>query len=197
MRHTMPRANVHSWAFTITKTHPFTTHKTHRIMAQITLQGNPINTAGELPAVGVEAPDFNAVNTDLSAFRLSDLRGSKVVLNIFPSVDTGVCAASVRRFNTELSNLEGVQVVCVSKDLPFAQARFCGAEGLDKVKTVSLFRNGCFERGYGLGIADGALRGLLARAVVVIDEAGKIIYTELVPEITQDPNFDAALAALK
>lgn len=166
-------------------------------MAQITLQGNPINTAGELPAVGTEAPDFNAVNVDLSAFKLSELRGSKVVLNIFPSVDTGVCAASVRRFNQEAGNLEGVQVVCVSKDLPFAQARFCGAEGLDKVKTVSLFRNGCFERGYGLGIADGALRGLVARAVVIVDEAGKIIYTELVPEITQEPNFEAARAVLK
>ena len=120
-----------------------------------------------------------------------------MVINIFPSIDTGVCAASVRRFNQEASSLDNTVVLCLSKDLPFAQARFCGAEGLDKVITVSAFRCDCFEKGYGLLMTDGPLKGLLARAVVVVDENGKIIYEELVPEITQEPNYEAVIAALK
>lgn len=167
-------------------------------MATVTLKKDIVITLnGVLPAVGSLAPDFTAVKADLSEVKLSDLRGKRVVLNIFPSIDTGVCAASVRRFNQELSGLENTEVLCLSKDLPFAQARFCGAEGLDKVVAASAFRDECLERDYGVLQTDGPLRGLLARAVVVVDEAGKVIYTELVPEIAQDPNFEAALAALK
>lgn len=174
-------------------------------MATVTLKNQiTINLNGELPKVGSMAPDFSAVKTDLSVLKLSELKGKRVVLNIFPSVDTGVCAASVRRFNQELSHLENTVVLCISKDLPFALGRFCGAEGLDAVVPVSTFRcdcrpegGNCFDEGYGVLQMDGPLRGLLARAVVVLDEEGKVIYTELVPEITQDPNFDAALAALK
>jgi thiol peroxidase len=166
-------------------------------MASITLQGNPVNTVGELPAVGSVAPAFSAVKTDLSACALSDLAGKKVVLNIFPSIDTGVCAASTRHFNKEAGELENTVVVCVSADLPFALGRFCGAEGLEDVVPVSVFRNPEFGSSYGATIADGALAGLLSRAVVVIDEAGKVVYTEQVPEIAQEPKYDAALAALK
>lgn len=174
-------------------------------MATVTLKNAiTINLLGNLPAVGSVAPDFTAVKADLSEVRLSELKGKRVVLNIFPSVDTGVCAASVRRFNAELSSLDNTVVLCVSKDLPFAMGRFCGAEGLDAVVPASVFRcscrpdgKNCFDEGYGVLMADGPLAGLLARSVVVIDEAGKVIYTELVPEITQDPNFEAALAVLK
>ncbi len=166
-------------------------------MAKTALQGSPVNTNGELPAVGSTAPNFTGVKADLSEVSLSDLKGSKVVLNIFPSIDTSVCANSVRRFNKEASELAGVKVLCISKDLPFALGRFCGAEGLENVITLSQFRCDCFEKGYGTLITDGPLRGLLARAVVIVDEEGKVAYTELVPEITQDPDFDAALAALK
>lgn len=165
-------------------------------MAAITLKGNPINTAGELPAVGSAAPAFTALKTDLSECSLSELSGKKVVLNIFPSIDTGVCAMSTTRFNKEAGSLDNAVVLCVSVDLPFALGRFCGAEGLEDVVAVSTFRNPEFGSDYGVTIVDGPLAGLLSRAVVVIDESGNVAYTEQVPEITQEPNYEAALAAL-
>jgi thiol peroxidase len=165
-------------------------------MASITLKGTPVQTTGELPAAGSVAPAFTAVKTDLSECSLAELSGKKVILNIFPSIDTGVCAASTHRFNQEASALENTVVVCVSADLPFALGRFCGAEGLENVVPVSIFRNPEFGSAYGATIADGPLAGLLSRAVVVIDEAGKVVYTEQVPEITDEPNYEAALAAL-
>ena len=167
-------------------------------MATVTFKNQlTVTLNGQLPAVGSIAPNFAATKADLSDVHLEDWRGQRVVLNIFPSVDTGVCAASVRRFNAEASKLDNTVVLCISKDLPFAQARFCGAEGLDKVVPVSAFRHNCLAEHYGVQQQDGPLAGLFARAVVVIDEAGKILYTELVPEITEEPNYEAALAALK
>lgn len=166
-------------------------------MAKITLQGNPINTLGNLPEKGTQAPDFALVKQDLSIAKLSDFKGQKVVLNIFPSLDTATCAASVRHFNAAASGLENTVVLCISRDLPFAQARFCGAEGLDKVITLSDFRNGSFGKDYQLEIVDGPLAGLESRVVIVADEEGKIIYTQQVPEIVDEPDYDAALAALK
>lgn len=165
-------------------------------MASITLKGNPVSTVGELPAVGSAAPALSGVKTDLSECSLSELAGKKVVINIFPSIDTGVCAASTRRFNEAAGSLDNTVVLCVSVDLPFALGRFCGAEGLENVVPVSVFRNPDFGNGYGVTIADGPLAGLMSRAVVVVDEAGKVVYTEQVPEITQEPNYEAALAAL-
>ncbi len=165
-------------------------------MAQITLQGNAINTSGNLPQNGSQAKDFALVAADLSVKSLNDFKGSKLVLNIFPSLDTGTCAASVRRFNKEASELENTKVLCVSKDLPFAQARFCGAEGLDNVITLSDFRSD-FSKDYGLEIVDGPLAGLASRAVVVLDEAGKVVYTQQVPEIVDEPNYEEALSVLK
>ncbi|MCF7847816.1 MAG: thiol peroxidase [Kiritimatiellales bacterium] len=166
-------------------------------MATIALKGNPVSTIGELPSTGSAAPAFSAVKTDLSECALSDLAGKQVILNIFPSIDTGVCAASTHRFNKEADELENTVVVCVSADLPFALGRFCGAEGLEDVVPVSIFRNPDFGKDYGVTITDGPLAGLLSRAVVVIDGSGNVVYTEQVPEITQEPNYDAALAALK
>ena len=165
-------------------------------MAQIQFKGVPVNTCGSLPKSGEAAPDFCLTGTDLSEVTLSSLKGSKVVLNIFPSIDTDVCASSVRRFNVEAGKLEGVKVLCVSLDLPFAQGRFCGAEGLNAVITVSAFRAEDFGRNYGVLLMDGPLQGLLARAVVVIDGEGSVVYSEQVPEITQEPDYDSALAAL-
>jgi len=165
-------------------------------MAQITLQGNAINTIGNLPEVGTKAPDFTLVKNDLSMGSLSDYTGTKVVLNIFPSLDTGTCAASVRRFNQEASKLDNIKVLCISKDLPFAQARFCGAEGLEDVHNLSDFRTGEFGKDYGVEIIDGPLAGLESRAVVVIDEEGIITYTQQVSEIVDEPDYDSALAAL-
>jgi thiol peroxidase len=165
-------------------------------MARITLGGNPINTIGELPAVGTKAPDFTLVKEDLSTITLNDLKGKKVILNIFPSIDTGVCATSVRTFNQKASSVTNTTVLCVSKDLPFAQKRFCGAEGLDQVVNASDFRNGDFGKDYGLTIVDGALEGLHSRVVIVLDENGIVKYTEQVPEIAQEPNYEACLAAL-
>jgi thiol peroxidase len=165
-------------------------------MAQITLKGNPINTIGELPAVGSKAPAFTLVKDDLSIKTLADYKGQKVVLNIFPSLDTGTCAASVRRFNAEASKLDNTVVLCISKDLPFAQARFCGAEGLKDVHNLSDFRGGQFGKDYGVEIVDGPLAGLESRAVVVLDEEGTVIYTQQVGEIVDEPDYDAALAAL-
>ena len=162
-------------------------------MAQITLRGNPINTAGELPAVGSSAPAFKLTGGDLGTVSNDQFRGKPVLLNIFPSIDTPVCATSVRNFN-ERAAASGVSVVCVSKDLPFAQGRFCGAEGIENVTTASAFRDS-FGEDYGVTLTDGPMAGLLARAVVVIGADGNVAYTELVPEIAQEPNYDAALAA--
>lgn len=164
-------------------------------MAQITIKGNPINTAGELPAVGTSAPAFTLVGTDLGAVSSDQFSGKAVLLNIFPSVDTPVCATSVRTFN-ERAAATGTAVLNVSKDLPFAQSRFCGAEGLENVVTASAFRDS-FGEDYGVTLVDGPFKGLLGRAVVVIGADGNVVYTELVPEIAQEPNYDAALAALK
>ena len=166
-------------------------------MSTITFQGTNVNTNGQLPATGSAAPDFRLVKTDLSELALSELKGKRVVLNIFPSADTDVCAMSVRKFNKDAASLENTVVLAISKDLPFAQARFCTTEGIKNVITLSAFRDTTFENAYGVLMIDGPLQGLLSRAVVVIDESGKVIYTEQVPEITQEPNYDAALAALK
>ena len=163
----------------------------------VTLQGNPFKLTGAQPAVGTQAPDFKAAKADLSDVKLSDYKGKRVILNIFPSIDTGVCAQSVRQFNKLASELDNSVVLCLSKDLPFASSRFCAAEGLNNVETLSLFRDDDMVKAYGLEIAEGPMRGLMARAVYVLDEAGKILYFELVPEITQEPNYDAALATLK
>ncbi|HAC20618.1 MAG TPA: thiol peroxidase [Porphyromonadaceae bacterium] len=166
-------------------------------MAKITLKGNEINTTGNMPNVGTEAPDVKLVKADLSELALSDLRGKRVVMNIFPSLDTDVCATSVRKFNEAVSKMPNTVVLAISKDLPFAQARFCTVEGIKNVIPLSGFRCNCLEEKYGLGIADGPLRGLYARAVVVLDENGKILYEELVPEIVQEPNYEAVIATLK
>ncbi len=163
-------------------------------MAQITLSGNPINTVGELPAVGASAPAFTLTGTDLGAVSIDEYRGKALLLNIFPSVDTPVCASSVRTFN-ERAAASGIAVLCVSNDLPFAQSRFCGAEGIENVTTASGFRDD-FGQTYGITIADGPFAGLLGRAVVVIGADGNVTYSELVPEIAQEPDYDAALAAL-
>lgn len=165
-------------------------------MATITLGGNPINTIGELPKVGESAKNFTLVAADLSEKSLSDFEGKKVIINIFPSIDTGVCAASARKFNEEASCLENTVVINVSKDLPFALTRFCAAEGLENVINLSDFR-GSFSKDYGVEIVDGPLAGLTSRAVVILDEAGKVIYSEQVPEIKQEPNYAEALACLK
>ena len=162
-------------------------------MAQITLRGNPINTVGDLPAVGSPAPAFSLTGTDLGAVSSDQFSGKTVLLNIFPSVDTPVCATSVRKFN-EQASAKGVTVVCVSKDLPFALSRFCGAEGIENVTSASAFRDS-FGEDYGLTIVDGPMAGLLGRAVVVIGADGKVVHAELVPEIAQEPDYDAALAA--
>ena len=165
-------------------------------MSEITLRGNPIHTVGELPAVGEPAPAFSLTGSDLSPVTNADYGGQSVVLNIFPSIDTAVCAASVRAFNQRAAEREGVNVLNVSADLPFAQGRFCGAEGIDKVKSASVFRSGDFGSDYGVTMTDGPLAGLLARAVVVVGSDGNVRYTELVPEIAQEPDYDGALAAL-
>lgn len=170
-------------------------------MATITLKDNKVETSGSLPEKGAQAPNFKLVKGDLSEVSLTDYKGKKVVLNIFPSIDTGVCAASVRRFNKDATALPNVQILGVSADLPFALTRFCAAEGLDNVETLSSyldsFRAPSFGKDYGVLMTTGPLQGLLSRAVVVLDENGKVLYTEQVPEITQEPNYEAALAALK
>lgn len=158
-------------------------------MASITLKGNPIHTVGALPKIGTEAPQFELTGTDLSTITLNDFKGSKLILNIFPSIDTGVCATSVRTFNEKASALKNTKVLCISRDLPFAHSRFCGAENLENVISLSDFKNGSFGNNYQCTIKDGPLAGLLSRAIVVIDEKGKVIYTEQVPEITQEPNY--------
>ena len=165
-------------------------------MATVTLKGSPINTSGNLPEVGTKAPDFLLTATDLSVKSLSDFKGSKLVLNIFPSIDTGTCAQSVREFNREASELENTKVLCISRDLPFAHARFCGAEGLDNVIPLSDYKDGSFGKAYGVIFIDGPLEGLLSRSVVVLDENGTVIYTEQVDETVNEPNYKAALDAL-
>ncbi len=165
-------------------------------MADFTLKGNTFHTVGNLPAVGANAPAFTLVGTTLADVTLADFAGKKVVLNIFPSLDTDVCAASVRRFNVEAAGLENTAVVCVSKDLPFAHKRFCTAEGIEGVVSASDFRSGDFARDYGMLITDGPLAGLMARSVVVIDEHGKVVYTQQVDETITEPDYEAALAVL-
>lgn len=165
-------------------------------MAKITLKGTPVNTIGQLPEVGSQAKDFQLVKTDLSTSSLSDYKGTKLVLNIFPSVDTGTCAASVRKFNEKASSLENTKVLSISRDLPFAQNRFCGAEGLENVVNLSDFKDASFGNNYGLTITDGPLAGLHSRVVMVLDENGVVKYTEQVQEIVDEPNYDAALASL-
>ena len=166
-------------------------------MASITLQGSPIETSGELPKVGVKAPDFTLVKNDLSEANLGDYAGKNIVLNIFPSIDTPVCATSVRRFNSDAVKRPNTVVLCISADLPFAQQRFCGAEGLENVITLSTFRNQDFGNDYGVVITTGPLTGLMSRGVVVIGIDGVVKYAEQVPEIAQEPNYDAALTVLE
>lgn len=165
-------------------------------MAQINFKGNPINTEGQLPSVGGPAPSFKLVNTELKEIHLSDFKGKRVVLNIFPSIDTGICAASARKFNELASAMENTVILNVSKDLPFAHTRFCAAEGLKNVHGASEFKDHEFSKAYGVDMIDGPLAGLMSRAVVIIDETGNIKYTEQVPEIAQEPNYDAAMQAL-
>lgn len=165
-------------------------------MAEITLQGNPINTNGELPAVGSNAPDFNLVAADLADVTLVKFSGKKKLLNIVPSLDTGVCATSATKFNTAIESKQNSVALVISADLPFAQGRFCSAEGLKNVVTLSMMRNRNFAKDYGVLITDGPLAGICARAVVVVDENNKVIYTQMVPEITQEPDYESALASL-
>ncbi|MEM9001751.1 MAG: thiol peroxidase [Bacteroidota bacterium] len=165
-------------------------------MATVTLKGNEIHTVGTLPANGTQAPNFTLTKNDLSSVSLEDYKGHKLVLNIFPSIDTGTCAQSVRQFNQEAAELENTIILCISKDLPFAQARFCGAEGIDKVETLSDFRDGNFGDAYAVAFTDGPLVGLLSRAVVIVDKDGTVRYTEQVPETVDEPNYKAALEAL-
>ena len=165
-------------------------------MATVTLKGNPFQTTGELPTVGQQAPDFSLVKEDLSALTLNDFKGTNLILNIFPSVDTPTCAASVRAFNQRAAAMENTKVVCVSRDLPFAQKRFCGAEGIEHVVNASDFAAGTFGKTYGLEMANGPLQALHARAVVVIDANGMVKHAELVGEIADEPNYDAAIAAV-
>jgi thiol peroxidase len=164
-------------------------------MAEVTLGGNPVHTSGDLPAVGAAAPAYSLVGADLSEYDASEFAGKNVILNIFPSIDTPTCATSVRQFNERAAGIDETVVLCVSADLPFAMGRFCGAEGIENVKVGSTFRSD-FGAQYGVTLTDGKLQGVLARAVVVIGPDGVVKYTELVPEIAQEPNYDAALAAL-
>lgn len=165
-------------------------------MAQTALKGSPVQLSGDLPQPGMDAPDFTLTGKDLSPVSLKDYAGKTVVLNIFPSIDTPVCAMSVRRFNAEIGNHDNAVVLCVSADLPFAHARFCGAEGLDHVVSASTFRSPGFGDAYGTRITSGPLTGLMARAVVIINAQGKVTYTQLVPEISQEPDYADALAKL-
>ncbi len=165
-------------------------------MAQVTFKGTPVHTVGELPAKGSKAPDFSLTTKDLQEKSLEDFKGKKKILNIVPSLDTGVCAASAKTFEARADTLENTVILTVSMDLPFAQQRFCSAEGIDNVVTLSAFRAPGFAGNYGVEMSDGPLRGLLARSVVVLNEENQVVYTELVPEIAQEPNYDAAVEAL-
>ncbi|MBN2737336.1 MAG: thiol peroxidase [Spirochaetales bacterium] len=164
---------------------------------KVLFKGTGVNTAGSLPAIGEKAQDFNLPGVDLNDVSLAKYKGKKVILNIFPSIDTGVCAASVRRFNKEAGSLNNTVVLCISKDLPFAQKRFCGAEGLDNVITLSEYRNSDFSDKYKVKFIDGPLEGLFSRSVIIIDENQRVIYTEQVKETTEEPDYEAALKALK
>ncbi len=166
-------------------------------MATITLKGNEIHTKGQLPEVGHPAPNFDLTTVDLGTCSLHEFGGKTVILNIFPSVDTGTCAMSVRKFNTQAANLENAVVLCISKDLPFAQKRFCGAEGLDNVVMLSEYKDFNFSDMYQVTILDGPLAGLMSRAIVVINEEGNVIYTEQVSEIADEPNYEAALKSIE
>jgi len=166
-------------------------------MAKLTLHGDNIESIGELPKIGSKARKFSLIKNDLSKAKLKDYKGTRLVLNIFPSIDTGTCATSVREFNKKASNLENTKVLCISRDLPFAQARFCGAEGINNVETLSDFSKGRFGKKYGLTIKNGPLVNLFSRAIVVLDENHKVVYTEQVSEIVDEPNYDKALEALK
>lgn len=165
-------------------------------MASIALKGNSINTIGNLPTTGSKAKDFKLTAVDLSKKSLSDFNGKKIILNIFPSIDTGTCATSVREFNKKVADLENTVILCISKDLPFAQARFCGAEGIKNVTMLSDFTEGNFGKAYGLEIVNGPLAHLHSRAIVVIDENGNIAHTEQVSEIANEPNYQNALKEL-
>ena len=166
-------------------------------MATVTLKGNAIHTLGDLPETGSKAPDFQLVKNDLSTTSLSAYNGKKVVLNIFPSIDTGTCAMSVRKFNKEAGELENTVILCISKDLPFAQARFCGAEGIDQVEMLSDFKDGNFGKSYQVEFTDGPLQSLLSRAIVVLDTDGNIVHNEQVKETVDEPDYASALEALK
>lgn len=161
------------------------------------MKGKAVHTCGELPSIGSKAPNFTGAKRDLTELALSELKGKNVILNVFPSLDTEVCATSVRKFNKEAASLHNTVVLAISKDLPFAQGRFCTTEGIEKVMPLSVFRDTSFEEGYGMLLADGPLKGLLARSVIVVNEAGEVVYTELVPEITEEPNYEAALACIR
>jgi len=165
-------------------------------MAKITLRGNPIKTSGSLPEKGSKAPAFSLVKSDLSTLTLDELAGKNIILHISPSLDTGICATAVRKFNVVAAGMENTVVLAITKDLPFAHGRFCSTEGIDNVTTLSGFRDTSFGKAYGVDILDGPMAGLYARSIVVIDEKGKVVYTELVPEIVQEPDYDRALAAL-
>jgi len=165
-------------------------------MAKITLKGNPVNSYGDLPKTGTPAPDFRLVKSDLGELSLDELKGKKVLLNISPSLDTGICATALRKFNELASGRDNAVVIAITRDLPFAHGRFCSTEGINNVTTLSGFRDTSFGKAYGVEIVDGAFTGLYARSIVVIDENGVVKYTELVPEIAQEPDYDAALAAL-
>ncbi|NCP45813.1 MAG: thiol peroxidase [Flavobacteriales bacterium] len=165
-------------------------------MAKIKFKGNEITTSGTLPSIGSQAKDFQLVAADLSTKTLNDFKGSKLILNIFPSIDTGVCATSVRNFNKKAAALENTKVLCISRDLPFAQKRFCGAEGIENVEMLSDFKTGQFSKDYGLEMLEGALTGLSSRCIVVLDETGKVVYTEQVEDIVIEPDYDKALASL-
>ncbi len=165
-------------------------------MAEVLLGESPVHTSGNLPAVGSQAPDFLLTKTDLSDVSLKDFTGKRVILNVFPSIDTGVCASSVRKFNEEANRLENTEILCVSRDLPFAHGRFCEVEGLDRVISVSELRNQDFGNSYGLRFVDSVLTGLLSRSIIVLDENGKVLYTEQVPATGSEPDYQSAINAL-
>lgn len=167
-----------------------------KAMAKITLKGNPVNTSGNLPLKGSNAPDFRLVKSDLGNLTLSELKGKRIIMNIFPSLDTSVCATSVRKFNQLAAGKTNVTVLAISKDLPFAHSRFCTTEGITNVVTLSGFRDSAFGKSYGINIVDGPFAGLYARSVVVVNTTGKIVHTQLVPEIVEEPDYNAALESL-
>jgi thioredoxin-dependent peroxiredoxin len=166
-------------------------------MAKTAFKGSPVNTSGNLPSKGSKAPEFSLVKSDLGTLTLSELKGKKLILNIFPSLDTSVCATSVRKFNQLAAGKENAKVLAISKDLPFAHGRFCTTEGITNVVTLSGFRDEKFGKKYGVLMKDGPLAGLYARSIVVIDEAGKVIHTQIVPDITQEPDYDSAMKAIE